>query len=95
MDHVVDALMDDIWQCLKFEGNDIRTCLEIMKRVRDMMPEHEDMVAQLSEAWKTDTDEDFEFLKNSMASYFVRMKQKIKAVNRFCLRRRGEETSLM
>jgi len=61
MDHVVDALMDDIWQCLKYEGNDNRTCLEIMKRVRDMMPEHEDMVVQLSEAWK----------KNSMASYFV------------------------
>jgi len=25
MDHVVDALMDDIWQCLQYEGNDNRT----------------------------------------------------------------------
>jgi len=71
MDHVVDALMDVIWQCLQHEGNDNRSCLEIMKRVRDMMPEHEDMVAQLSEAWKTDTVEEFEFLKDSMAMYFV------------------------
>merc|ERR1712137_620489 len=71
MDHVVDALMDVIWQCLQHEGNDNRSCLEIMKRVRDMMPEHKDMVAQLSEAWKTDNVEEFEFFKDSMAMYFV------------------------
>merc|ERR1712137_148364 len=64
------VLMHEIWQRLRDNGED--TSPRFLKKIREVIWMHDDMVNDLEESWRTDTPEGFGFLIDSMVGYFIR-----------------------